>query len=70
MEALLHLQTTNLKASTKRPYRLFIYHTEKRSRRATPEIFLFMVSCEDGKGVEPHLPVREDRVGKRKSTLN
>ena len=30
-----------------------------------------MVSCEDGDGaVEPHLPVREDRVGKRKSTLN
>ena len=29
-----------------------------------------MVSCEDGDGVEPHLPVREDRVGKRKSTLD
>ena len=29
-----------------------------------------MVSCEDGECVEPHLPVREDRVGKRKSTLD
>ena len=38
---------TKLKGiSTKRPYRLSIYHTEKRSRRATPEIFSFLsVPC-------------------------
>ena len=37
------LQITNLKATLQRPHRLYIYHTEKRSGRATPEIFLFFV---------------------------
>ena len=35
------LQITNLKATLQRLHRLYIYHTEKRSGRATPEIFLF-----------------------------
>ena len=34
------LQITNLKASLQRLHRLYIYHTEKRSGRATPGIFL------------------------------
>ena len=34
------LQITNLKAALQRLHRLYIYHTEKRSGRATPEIFL------------------------------
>ena len=34
------LQITNLKATLQRLHRLYIYHTEKRSGRATPEIFL------------------------------
>ena len=34
--------------STKGPSRLFIYHTEKRSRRATLEIFLFCLSLAGG----------------------
>ena len=37
------LQITNLKATLQRLHRLYIYHTEKRSGRATPEIFLFFV---------------------------
>ena len=36
------LQITNLKATLQRLHRLYIYHTEKRSGRATPEIFLFL----------------------------
>ena len=40
------LQITNLKATLQRLHRLYIYHTEKRSGRATPEIFLFLsVPC-------------------------
>ena len=36
----------NLKATLQRLHRLYIYHTEKRSGRATPEIFLFLsVPC-------------------------
>ena len=35
------LQITNLKATLQRLHRLYIYHTEKRSGRATPEIFLW-----------------------------
>ena len=35
------LQITNLKAILQRLHRLYIYHTEKRSGRATLEIFLF-----------------------------
>ena len=37
------LQITNLKATLQKLHRLYIYHTEKRSGRATPEIFLFFV---------------------------
>ena len=33
------LQITNLKATLQRLHRLYIYHTEKRSGRATPEFF-------------------------------
>ena len=43
------LPITKLKGiSARRPYRLSIYHTEKRSRRATPEIFLFCLSLAGG----------------------
>ena len=34
------LQITNLKATLQRLHRLYIYHTEKRSGRATPEILI------------------------------
>ena len=37
-----------LKASLQRLHRLYIYHTEKRSGRATPEIFLFCLSLAGG----------------------
>ena len=39
------LQITNLKATLQRLHRLYIYHTEKRSGRATPEIFLLRGKC-------------------------
>ena len=56
------LQITNLKATLQRLHRLYIYHTEKRSGRATPEIFLFFLSVPCGGSfthvvrvhVEPH----------------
>ena len=35
---------TNLKAGLQRLHRLYIYHTEKRSGRATPEFFLNTIS--------------------------
>ena len=34
------LQITNLKATLQRLHRLYIYHTEKRSGRTAPEIFI------------------------------
>ena len=39
------LQITNLKATLQRPHRLYIYHTEKRSGRATPEFFFYQRSA-------------------------
>ena len=53
---------TNLKASLQRLHRLYIYHTEKRSGRATPEFSFFFLSVPCGGSlthvvrvhVEPH----------------
>ena len=39
------LQITNLKATLQRLHRLYIYHTEKRSGRAMPEIFAIERTC-------------------------
>ena len=44
------LQITNLKATLQRLHRLYIYHTEKRSGRATPEIFKWVGPC-SGRGI-------------------
>ena len=51
------LQITNLKATLQRLHRLYIYHTEKRSGRATPEIFLG--ACWLGLGLSDALVLSE-----------